>query len=110
MAVVFNACSKSTQEQLLAANFGTESAVDKYNFVSLVKTLGAMYASVNHAVIAQQELGRGLKQGGQESVICFLERVQEVFSQAYGPQVSWSTYKIDKMDKIDRSCCERGLQ
>ena len=86
LAVVFNACSKSTQERLLAANFGTESAVDTYDFVSLVKTLGAMYQSVyqsvNHAVIAQQELGRGLRQGGQESVICFLERVQEVFGQA----------------------------
>ena len=64
LAVVFNACSKSTQERLLAANFGTESAVDTYDFVSLVKMLGAMYASVNHAVIAQQELGRGLRQGG----------------------------------------------
>ena len=59
--------------------------MDTYNFISLVKTLGAMYASVNHAVIAQQELGKRLQQGGQESVICFVERVQEVFSQAYGP-------------------------
>ena len=56
-----------------------------------------MYSSVNHAVIAQQELGKGLKQGGQESVICFLERVQEVFSQAYGPQVSWSAYHRTKL-------------
>ena len=39
LAVVFNACSKSTQERLLAANFGTESAVDTYNFISLVKRL-----------------------------------------------------------------------
>ena len=97
LAVVYNACSKSTQERLLAANFGTNSAVDTYNFISLVKTLGAMYASVNHTVIAQQELGRGRKQGGQESVICFLERVQEVFSQAYGPQVSWSAYHRTKL-------------
>ena len=89
---MFNACSKSTQECLLAANFGKESAAEAYHFTSLIKTLGAMYASVNHAVLAQQELGRELKQGGQESVICFLERVQEVFSQAYGPQVGWSAY------------------
>ena len=68
MAVVYNACSKSTQERLLASNFGKESAVETYNFITLVKTLGAIYLSVNHAVIAQQELGRGLKQGGQESV------------------------------------------
>ena len=97
LAVVFNACSKSTQERLLAANFGTESAVDTYDFVSLVKTLGAMYQSVNHAVIAQQELGRGMQQGGQESVICFLERVQEVFSQAYGPQAGWSAFHRTKL-------------
>ena len=51
--MVFNACSKSTQERLLAADFGTESAEDTYDFVSLVKTLGAMYQSVNHAVVAQ---------------------------------------------------------
>ena len=42
MAVVYNACSKSTQERLLASNFGTESAVETYNFISLVKTLGAI--------------------------------------------------------------------
>ena len=85
LAVVFNACSKSTQERLLAADFGTDSAEDMYDFVSLVKTLGAVYNSVNHAVVAQNELGKGMRQGGQESVICFLERVQETFSQAYGP-------------------------
>ena len=28
MALVYNACSKSTQERLLAAKFGTESAVE----------------------------------------------------------------------------------
>ena len=48
LAVVFNACSKSTQERLLAADFGTDSAEDTYDFVSLVKTLGAVYNSVNH--------------------------------------------------------------
>ena len=52
---------------------------------------------MNHAVIAQQELGRGLRQGGQESVICFLERVQEVFGQAYGPQVAWSAFHRTKL-------------
>ena len=97
MALVFNACSKSTQERLLAAKFGTESSVETYNFISLVKTLGAMYASLNHAVVAQQELGRGLRQGGQESEIYFLKRVQEVFSQAYGPPVSWSAYHRTKL-------------
>ena len=76
---------------------GKESAAEAYNFISLVKMLGEMYASVNHAVLAQQELGRGLKLGGQESVICFLERVQEVFSQAYGPQVGWSAYHRTKL-------------
>ena len=40
LAVVFNACSKSTQERLLAANFGKDSAGETYNFISLVKTLG----------------------------------------------------------------------
>ena len=52
---------------------------------------------MNHAVVAQQELGRGLKQGGQESVVCFLERMQEVFSQAYGPPVGWSAYHRTKL-------------
>ena len=97
LAVIFNACSKGTHERLLAAKFGTESAVETYTFISLIKTLGAMYASVNHAVVAQQELGRGLKQDGQESVICFLEQVQEVFSQAYGPQVAWSAFHRTKL-------------
>ena len=97
LAVVFNPCSKSTQEPLLAAEFGTESAEDKYDFVSLVKTLGCMYQSINHAVVAQHELGRGMRQGGQESIVCFLERVQEVFSQAYGPQPGWTPFHRTKL-------------
>ena len=63
----------------------------------LIKTLGAIYSSVNHALLAQQELGRGLKQGGQESVVWFLERIQETFSQAYGPVVGWSAYHRTKL-------------
>ena len=71
--------------------------MEPYNFITLVKTLGAIYSSVNHAEVAQQELGRGLKQGGKESVVCFLERVQETFSQAYGPPVGWSAYHRTKL-------------
>ena len=97
MAVVFNACSKNTQDRLLASSFGTESAGETYNFIMLVKTLGAIYLSVNRAVVTQQELGRGLKPGGQESVVCFLERIQETFSQTYGPLVGWSAYHCTKL-------------
>ena len=56
-----------------------------------------MYQSVNHAVVAQNELGRGMRQGGQESVICFLEQVQELFCQAYGPQAGWSAFHRTKL-------------
>ena len=48
IAMVFKACSKSTQDRLLASNFGTESADETYNFITLVKTLGGIYSSVNH--------------------------------------------------------------
>ena len=65
IAVEFNAGSKSTQDRLLASNFGMESADATYNFTTLIKTLGAIYSSVNHTVLAQQELERGLTQGGQ---------------------------------------------
>ena len=110
MAVVYNACSKSTQERLLASNFGKESAVETYNFIMLVKTLGAIYSSVNHAVVAQQELGRGLKQGGQESVVCFLERIQETFSQAFGPAVGWSAHHRTKLNEsVVKGVCNRRL-
>ena len=46
-----------------------ESAEERYTFVTLLKTLGAIYSSVNHTVLAQQELERGLKQGVHESVV-----------------------------------------
>ena len=82
---VFNACSKSLQDRILASNFGVESSDVTFTLITLIKTLGAINSSVNHAVLAQQELGRGIKQGVQESVVCFLERIQETLSQAYGP-------------------------
>ena len=34
----------------------------------------------------------GPKQGGRESVVCFLERIQETFSQVYGPALGWSSH------------------
>ena len=40
LAVVFNACSKSTQNRLLASNFGVESKDETYTFITLIKTLG----------------------------------------------------------------------
>ena len=69
-----------------------ESADKEYTFITLMKTLGAIYSSVNHAVLAQQELGRGLKQDVHESIVSFLERLQDTFSQAYGPAVGWTTH------------------
>ena len=108
IAVVFNPCSKSTQDRLLASNFGIESAGAMYNFISLIKTLGAIYLSVNHAVLAQQELGQGLKQGGPESVVCFLERIQETFSQTYGPVVGWSAHHRTKLiESMVKGVCNR---
>ena len=52
-----------------------ESADNEYTFITLMKTLGAIYSSVNHAVLAQQELGRGLKQDVHELIVSFLERI-----------------------------------
>ena len=92
LAVIFNTCSKSTQDRLLAANFGGESAEEEYTFITLLKTLGAIYSSLNHAVLAQEELGRGLKQDIKESIVSFLKRLQDVFTQAYGPAVGWSAH------------------
>ena len=77
---------------------------DKYDFVSLVKTLSCMYQSINHAVVAHQELGKGMQQGGQESIVCFLEPVQEVFSQAHGPQAGWSAFHRTKLVEAVVKC------
>ena len=41
------------QDSQLASNFGKESADATYTFIMLIKTLGAIYSSVNHAVLAQ---------------------------------------------------------
>ena len=53
IAVVFKACSKITKDRLFTSNFGVESADATYTFIMLIKTLGAIYSSVNHAVLAQ---------------------------------------------------------
>ena len=63
----------------------------------LMKMLGAIYSSVNHAVLAQQELGRGIKQDVHELIVSFLERLQDTFSQAYGPAVSWTVHHLSNL-------------
>ena len=77
---------------MLAANFGGESAEEEYKFILLIKALGGIYSSVNHAVLAQEELGRGIRQDIMESIVSFLDRLQDVFTQAYGPAVGWSAH------------------
>ena len=52
---------------------------------------------MKHVVVAQNELGKGMRQGEQELVVCFLEQVQEVFNQAYGPQAGWSAFHRTKL-------------
>ena len=37
-------------------------------------------------------MGRGLRQDIKESIVSFLERLQDVFTQAYGPAVGWSAH------------------
>ena len=61
-------------------------------------------------MLAQQELGRGLKQGGRESVVCFLERIQETFSQAYDPAVGWSAHHCKTLiESVVKGVCNRRL-
>ena len=65
---------------------------------------------MNHAVLAQQELGGGLKQGVQESAGCFLERIQETFSQAYGPALGWSSYhRTNLIESVEKGVFNRKL-
>ena len=53
---------------------------------------------------------QGLKQGGWESVVCFLKRIQETFSQAYGPAVGWSAYHCTKLiESVVKGVCNRRL-
>ena len=48
------ACSYSTRERLLAANFGEDARDASYTCLNLLKVLGAMYnSSVDHAVVAK---------------------------------------------------------
>ena len=60
IAVVINACSKNSQDRLLASNFDVESADATYTLITLIKILVAIYSYVNHAVLAQKELGWGI--------------------------------------------------
>ena len=59
----------------------------------------AIYSSVNHAVLVQQELGHGLKQDVHESIVSFLERLQDNFSPAYGPAVGWKTHHRSNLEE-----------
>ena len=52
----------------------------------------------------------GLKQGEQESVVCFLERIQETFSQAYGPAADWSGHhRKTLIESVVKGVCNRRL-
>ena len=43
-------------------------------------------------------------------MICFLERIQETFSQAYGPALGWSAHHRAKLiESVVKGVCNRRL-
>ena len=62
VALVFNLCSNSTKQRLLAMNLATEVLQPKYTFVDLLKTLCVLYISPNHITLATKSLYIGVRQ------------------------------------------------
>ncbi len=90
IALVYNSCSTSLKQRLLALDVGDEAKKDSYTYLNLLQMITTVVHSPNARDDATMQIYKGFRQTSSESVQTFLQRVRDVAEEAYGPSSSWS--------------------
>ena len=94
VALVFNSCSNSTKQRLLAMNLATEVLQPKYTFIDLLKTLCVLYISPNHVTLATKSLYKGVRQLPNELIQVYMDRIRVLAEDAFGTASRWSMNEV----------------
>ena len=106
IAIVYNSCSASLKQRLLALDVGDKAKSDSYSYLELLQLITAVVHSPNARDDATMQIYKGFRQNNTESVQTFLQRVRDVAEEAFGPSSSWA---MSQASLLLKKICE-GLQ
>ena len=90
IAVVYNSCSTSLKQRLLALDVGNEAQKDSYSYLSLLQPITTVVQSPVSKDEAMMNIYKGFSQASSESVQSYLQRVCDTAEEAYGPSSGWT--------------------
>jgi len=94
IAVVYNSCSTSLKQRLLALDVGNEAQKDSYSYLSLLQPITTVVQSPVSKDEAMMNIYKGFHQASSESVQSYLQRVCDAAEEAYGPSSGWTMSSI----------------
>ena len=91
LAVIYNSCSTSLKQRLLALDVGQEAKKDSYSYLNLLQLITTVVHSPILRDQAMMDIYKGFRQAISESVQSFLQRVRDTAEDAFGPSSGWTT-------------------
>ena len=90
IALVFNSCSTSLKQRLLALDVGQEAQKDSYSYLNLLHLITTVVHSPVSRDQAMMDIYKGFRQASSESVQSYLQKVRDTAEDAYGPSSGWT--------------------
>ena len=108
IAVIYNSCSTSLKQRLLALDVGREAQKDSYScLLQLITTVVHSPVSKDEAMM---NIYKGFRQANSESVQSYLQRVRDTAEEAYGPSSGWTMSQASLLlKKICEGFCSSDL-
>ena len=103
IALVYNSCSTSLKQRLMALDVGNEPRKDSYSYLNLLQLITTVVHSPNARDDATMQVYKGFRQASSESVQAFLQRVRDTAEEAYGPSSSWT---VSQASLLQKKICE----
>ena len=85
IAVIYNSCSTSLKQRLLALDVGQEAQKDSYSYLCLLQLITTIVHSPVSKDEAMMSIYKGFRQTTSELVQSYLQRVRDTAEEAYGP-------------------------
>jgi len=110
IAVIYNSCSTSLKQRLLALDVGREAQKDSYSYLSLLQLITTVVHSPVSKDEAMMSIYKGFRQASSESVQSYLQRVRDTAEEAYGPSSGWTMSQASLLlKKICEGFCSSDL-
>ena len=90
LALVYNSCSLSLKQRLLALNAGIEAKKESYSYFSLLQLITTLVHAPDSQDQAMMSIFKGMKQNSSETIQAFLQRWRDLGEDAYGASSNWT--------------------